>query len=166
MAKWISGWAINRLRALTLWLLGVGVALLLTAGGFWMHEHSILAAHRTAVATVTEYVPRSDPDGKVRFYPTLRFRLEDGSIHQFTGPHGTEVVPFSAGEQVRVMYPAGHPEQAQLATNHRVYRWSIPLGITGFVLFDVGCVFWFEYQRRLRPAPVPRPPAAEDDGDD
>ena len=135
-----------------LWLISAGVLLFLLSGGIWLYELHALASRQVATGTITEYVPRDDAAGHVLFYPHIRFRTPDGTIEQFLGPNGTNPAPFTAGGTVQVIYPAGHPEAARIATHSPRHPVSAALAFIGIVLFDLGGFFWIaHYLRRRKP---------------
>ena len=148
-------------RALTLstvWLIAAGMLLLLVAGGLWLWELRRLRTEQVAPATITEYIARQDASGRVLFYPHLRFRTPDGVIQQFVGPNGTNPAPFTAGENVRVIYPKGHPEAARIASHSAGHPVSAPVALAGIILFDFGGFFWIALYLRRRKARLAAPP--------
>lgn len=140
-------------RALaTLAVLGIslGVLLLVASGIVWLAEHRIDRTRQVTTGTITEYVPHEDRTGRVLFYPRIRFRTPDSTIHQFLGPDGTNPAPFTAGGTVQVFYPSGHPEAARMTTGSPRHPVGRPLCIAGIAVFDVGCLFWIAHFLRRR----------------
>jgi hypothetical protein len=128
------------------WLRWIGIGLLLLsavfAGNSWRLTRGLLRAS----AIVTENVAAFAPGGGVQYVPRLRFRLPSGQIVQALCGPGSDEIDFPAGEAVPVMYPAGHPERAAIATVWRRYAAAIVLGILGVIVLDLGLIL-----QRLRP---------------
>jgi hypothetical protein len=62
---------------------------------------------------------------------------------------GSEDVEYPAGETVPVLYRAGDPQGAVLATAWLAYRGAIAFGVLGVVLFDLGWALRVRLRRRL-----------------
>jgi len=126
-----------------------GAVLLLLAAVFggrsWYSTHGLLRA----TATVTENVATFAPGGGVQYAPRLRFRLPSGEIVQVLCGPGSDEIDFSAGETVPVMCPAGHPDQAVIATVWRRYSDAITFGVLGILILDLGLIL-----QRLTPKAV------------
>ena len=62
---------------------------------------------------------------------------------------GSEEIEFAAGETVPVLYRAGDPQSAVIATMWRAYQGAIVFGVLGVMLFDVGWALRVMLRRRL-----------------
>jgi hypothetical protein len=119
---------------------GLGGALLLLAAAFAANSWRIADPQQRAVGTVTENVASFAPGGGVLYTPRLRFRTPDGKLYQpLVGPASDEP-EFAPGTTLPVLYAAGSPQQARIATIWRSYRTAIVLGIIGTALFDIGLI--------------------------
>ena len=72
------------------------------------------------------------------YTPRFRFRLPSGELVTVQAASGEEEVEFPAGETVPVLYRAGDPQGAMIATTWRAYEGAIVFGVLGVVLFDLG----------------------------
>ena len=126
----------------------VGCALLLIAMGFAAHSWNFAKAHIRTTATVTENVPSFAKEGGILYVPRLRFRASNGEIVQVLAGPGTEDIDFAAGETVPVLYIAGDPQGAIIATAWRAYYAAIVFGLWGTALFDLGWVLRVMLRRR------------------
>jgi hypothetical protein len=62
---------------------------------------------------------------------------------------GADEIEFPAGEMVPVLYRAGDPQGAVLATVWLAYQGAIVFGVLGVVLFDLGWALRGRLRRRL-----------------
>ena len=122
------------------WLPRVGGVLLLLAAGFGVRSWIYTRGRVRAIATVTENVSSFAKQGGVVYTPRLRFRLPSGGWMMVEARSGSDEIEFPAGETVPVLYRAGDPQGAAIATVWRVYYAAIVLGLWGTVLFDLGWV--------------------------
>ena len=116
----------------------VGIALLLVAGGLAVHSWNFARTRVRAIATITENVSEFAKEGGVVYTPRFRFRLPSGELVTVQAASGEEEVEFPAGETVPVLYRAGDPQGAMIATTWRAYEGAIVFGVLGVVLFDLG----------------------------
>ena len=116
----------------------VGVVLLAIAAGLAVHSWNFARTRVRAIATITENVSGFAKEGGVVYTPRFRFRLPSGELVTVQAASGEEEVEFPAGETVPVLYRAGDPQGAMIATTWRAYEGAIVLGVLGVVLFDVG----------------------------
>jgi hypothetical protein len=93
-----------------------------------------------------------DTQGEVNYFPHFRFRDGAGHVVQAVSAVGSNPADFAAGEQVPVLYPAGEPARAEIATTGRVYFWAIALGLPGTLLFDAGVLLGILRRWRAVPA--------------
>jgi hypothetical protein len=116
----------------------LGMALLLVAAGFAVHSWNFARTRVRAIATITENVSGFAKEGGVVYTPRFRFRLPDGRLVTVQAAKGDEAIEFPAGETVPVLYRAGDPQGAIIATVWRAYEGAIVFGVLGVVLFDLG----------------------------
>lgn len=142
-------WAVPPLAAK---LPPVGLVLVLIGAGFALHSWMFARARVQAIATITENVSAFGPKGGVVYTPRFRFRLPDGEMVMMQAAHGSDDVEFPAGEQVPVLYRAGDPQGAIIATLWLAYEGAIVFGGLGAVLFDLGWVLRMRLNKRKRAA--------------
>jgi hypothetical protein len=118
----------------------VGGALMLVGAGYAARSWSFARTQERAMATVTENVSEFAPKGGVVYRPKLRFMTAKGELVQVVAADRSEDVEFAAGDMVPVMYRAGSPQEAIIATVGRAYFWGILFGVMGVVVFDVGLI--------------------------
>jgi len=116
----------------------VGMVLLVIAAGFAVHSWNFARTRVRAAATITENVSEFAKEGGVVYVPRFRFRLPSGELVTVQAASGSEEVEFPAGETVPVLYRAGDPQGAIIATTWRAYEGAIVFGVLGVVLFDLG----------------------------
>lgn len=132
------------------WLPVLGVLLLLLAAGFAARSWSFARHRMRAVATVTENVPHFAAGGGILYYPRVRFRDGSGALVLVESKIGSEDAEFAAGETVPVLYLAGDPQHAVIATAWHLYPAAIWLGIIGTIVFDVGLLVLLGQRRQAR----------------
>lgn len=128
--------------------LWTGACLLAAALITAIPEYLFSRAHEHALATVTEVETQADAAGNLSYIPHFRFRLPSGEVAQVNGRRTHSENDFKPRQTVPVMYPQGHPDAAVLATIPRVYPWGVKLGMSGIVIFDIGCVLWVARRKR------------------
>lgn len=107
-----------------------------------------------AQATVTENMSAFAPEGGVRYSPRLRFRTGDGTLVEVIAGDGGDEPEFAPGAVVPVMYRAGQPQKAVIATVWRVYRTGIVLAVVGTLVFDAGLILLIVVKRRAGSTPA------------
>jgi hypothetical protein len=127
----------------------VGMVLLMIAAGFAAHSWNFARTRVRAVATITENVSGFAKEGGVVYAARFRFRLPSGELVTVQAAEGAEEIEFPAGETVPVLYRAGDPQGAIIASTWRAYRGAIVFGVLGVVLFDVGWALRVMLRRRL-----------------
>jgi hypothetical protein len=115
-----------------------GVMLLVIGAGFAVHSWSFARTRVRATATITENVSGFAKEGGVVYTPRFRFRLPSGELVTVQEASGSEEIEFPAGETVPVLYRAGDPQGAIIATTWRAYEGAIVWGVLGVLVFDVG----------------------------
>lgn len=133
----------------------LGIALLSMAAGFALHSWNFARTRMRATATITENISRFAKGGGVLYTPRFRFRLPSGELVTAQAADGAEEVEFPAGDTVPVLYRAGDPQDAIIATTWRAYRGAIAWGVLGVVLFDLGWVL--RLMSRVKDTVVERP---------
>ena len=127
----------------------VGVLLLVVAAGFAVQSWNFARTRVRTIATITENVSGFAKEGGVVYTPRFRFRLPSGELVTVQAASGSEDVEFPAGETVPVLYRAGDPQGAVLATVWLTYKSAIVFGALGAVLFDLGWALRGRLRRRL-----------------
>jgi hypothetical protein len=116
--------------------------LLLVAAGFAARSWNFARTRVRATATITENVSEFAKEGGVVYTPRFRFRLPDGRLVTVQAAGGAAnssgEIEFPAGETVPVLYRAGDPQGAMIATVWRAYEGAIVFGVLGVVVFDLG----------------------------
>jgi hypothetical protein len=130
----------------------IGLVLVVIAAGFALHSWNFARTRVRAIATITENVSAFAKQGGVVYTPRFRFRLPSGELVMVQAANGSDDVEFPAGENVPVLYRAGDPQGAIIATAWLAYEGAIIFGALGAALFDVGWVFRMRLRRRLRAA--------------
>ena len=119
------------------WLGGGLLALAaLSALSSW---RSTLGLIRTP-ATVADNFEEFATGGGILYRPRLRFRTPEGQLVLVVSHRGSDEIEYEAGAVVPVLYPAGDPQAAIIATTWRVYTVAIWLAVIGTVLVDIGLV--------------------------
>ncbi len=116
----------------------VGIALMAIAAGFAVRSWNFARTRVSATATITENVSGFAKEGGVSYTPRFRFRLPSGELVTVQAAESTEEIEFPAGETVPVLYRAGDPQGAIIATVWRAYEGAIVFGVLGVLIFDVG----------------------------
>jgi hypothetical protein len=149
----------QEMQALRSRLLRLSASLLPWIGGVLMAVSAVSAANTRwtfkswfrAEAVVTENSASQDAKGNVAYVTHLRFRLPSGQLATFTDPitsTDSDDPDLPTAAVVPVVYPAGHPESACIATISRLYKTALIFGILGVALFDAGLVSRFRLKRR------------------
>jgi hypothetical protein len=127
----------------------VGLALVVIAAGFAVRSWNFARTRVRAVATITENVSGFAKEGGVVYTPRFRFRLPNGELVTVQAANGADDIEFPAGENVPVLYRAGDPQGAVLATVWLAYKSAIGFGVLGVALFDLGWALRVRLRRRL-----------------
>jgi hypothetical protein len=127
----------------------VGLVLLAIAAGFAAHSWNFARTRVRATATITENISGFAKEGGVVYTPRLRFRLPNGELVMVQATNGSEEIAFPAGETVPVLYRAGDPQDAIIATVWLAYEGAIVFGGLGTALFDLGWALRVMLRRRL-----------------
>jgi hypothetical protein len=126
-----------------------GVVLLVIGAVFAVHSWNFARTRVRATATITENVSGFAKEGGVVYVPRFRFRLPSGELVTVQAASGSEEVEFPAGETVPVLYRAGDPQGAIIATTWRAYEGAIVWGVLGVLVFDVGWALRVTLRRRM-----------------
>jgi hypothetical protein len=129
----------------------LGLSLLAIAAVFALHTWFTTRSLVRATAVVSENTATQDATGVVSYTSRLRFRLPDGETIVIDDPNRSDDAndpDYVTGATVPVMFSAGHPEQARIATSWRLYHSAWIAGITGTILFDLGLVVLLMLKRR------------------
>jgi hypothetical protein len=135
---------------LAVWLPPIGLVLVVIAVGFALHSWNFARTRVRATATITENVSGFAQQGGVVYTPRFRFRLPSGELVMVQAASlGSEDIEFPAGEKVPVLYRAGDPQGAVIATVWLAYQGAILFGALGAALFDVGWALRVRVRRRM-----------------
>jgi hypothetical protein len=126
----------------------IGGALLVIAAGFGLHSWRFARQRVRATATITENISGFAKEGGVVYTPRFRFRAANGELVQVLAKSGSEDIEFPAGEIVPVLYRAGDPQSAIIATAWLAYEGAIVFGVLGTMLFDLGWALRVMLRRR------------------
>ncbi len=126
----------------------VGLVLLMMAAGFAVRSWNFARTRVKAVATITENVSGFAKAGGVVYTPRFRFRLADGTLVAVQAASGSDEIEFAAGETVPVLYRAGDPQGAVIATVWLAYERASVLGVLGVMVFDLGWALRVMLRRR------------------
>ncbi len=130
-----------------------GAFLMALAAGFAMHSWWAVRSFVRATGTVTENVASKAADGQTVYATHIRFRLPNGALVTAVDPVPSgenEDADFAAGAEVPLVYPAGDPHAAYIATRGRVYFVAIVLGVLGVAVFDFGLILLFTMRRKTQ----------------
>jgi Protein of unknown function (DUF3592) len=130
----------------------VGLVLLAIGAGFAAHSWNFARTRVRATATITENVSSFAKQGGVVYTPRFRFRLPGGELVMVQAATGEEEIEFPAGETVPVLYRAGDPQGAIIATTWLAYEGAIVFGVLGAALFDLGWGLRVMLRRRMAAA--------------
>jgi hypothetical protein len=108
-------------------------------------------------------------DSSYTYYPRVRFRTENGEVHEFTGDVGSNPAAFDVGEDVSVLFDPANPSVARIDSFTQLWFTSLILGGMGLVfsIFGGGGIFVMARGERRETAPLSRsapetnPPSAE-----
>jgi hypothetical protein len=108
-------------------------------------------------------------DSSYTYYPRVRFRTENGEVHEFTGDVGSNPAAFDVGENVRVLFDPANPSVARIDSFMQLWFTSLILVGMGLVfsVFGGSGIFVLARGERRETAPSSRsapetdPPAAE-----
>jgi hypothetical protein len=126
----------------------VGLLLLVIAAGFAAHSWNFARGKVRAEATIAENVAGFAKGGGVVYTPRFRFRTPRGELVTVLNSSGNEEAEFAAGDTVPVLYRAGDPQGAIIATVWLAYQGAIICGVLGTALFDLGWALRVMLRRR------------------
>jgi Protein of unknown function (DUF3592) len=129
----MSGWAP---RVIAYGFVGifclVGPLFLLIAIGSAVHRAVFIHSARQAEGTVIEMRPtRSTRTGAGTYIPVFQFTADDGRGYIIVSDVSVRSNAFSTGEQVRVLYERGHPENARMDAFTPLWLFSMVFGVVG-----------------------------------
>ena len=84
------------------------------------------------------------------YAPRIRFRAGNGELVQLLSGPAKGDAEFEAGEIVPVLYRAGDPQGAIIATVWLAYEGAIVFGVLGVALFDLGWALRVMLRRQCR----------------
>lgn len=113
-----------------------------------MFVHGSVATDGKILSLERVYAQRSS---RYVYKPVFRFYGEDGKIHLVMASSDAHVFkPFRAGDYVRVLYPADHPELARIDSFAQMWSFQAVGGVLGaaLTLFPISLIRKRRAQRR------------------
>jgi hypothetical protein len=118
--------------------------------GIFIHDSVVVDG--TILSLEPVYVPQRS---RTVYKPVFRFWSSDGQIHLVMADSAAHVFkPFKAGDRIRVLYPADHPELARINTFAQMWSFEAVSGFLGAALtmFPIALFRRRRAKRRLDPA--------------
>ena len=113
-----------------------------------MFVHGSVATDGKVLSLERVYAQRSS---RYVYKPVFRFYSEDGKIHLVMASSDAHVFkPLRAGDSVRVLYPADHPELARIDSFAQMWSFQAVGGVLGaaLTLFPISLIRKRRAQRR------------------
>jgi hypothetical protein len=103
----------------------------------------------TAQGVITRIMKR-DTGGRngLTYLPEFTFTTQDGRVVTLISKSGNNPSSFSAGENVEVLYAAGHPENAKIHSFGQIWTTDCVLAFVGSAYAGLTLFAW-RYSRRL-----------------
>jgi hypothetical protein len=120
----------------------VGLSSLVVALGMAVYE-VILRAHSTAAPAIIlaniKHEAQAEPDSNqpstITYCPQFRYTSSDGGSHTIMGSFCSNPPTFAVGQQVRVIYPLGDSNRAQIADVGD--QWGLPIAFSIVAVFMI-----------------------------
>ena len=125
--------------------LGVAVLMLVIATITSISTGFTHAKEQRIQGYVIELVTRTDADGDLFYYPTIRFVLPDGSRQTVQTTEGSWPPAYKVDESVTIVYDPEHPDQARIDSfAGALSLWIVPLvtGILGVAFLLATLLVW------------------------
>jgi hypothetical protein len=136
------------LRAFRVTCLALGPCFLALAFGFAVHTVLFLengvAVDGTVVGMARIHTKETESAG---FAPIFTFTAEGGKTYTVTSDVASYPPEFSAGQHVRVLYGAGSPAGARLASFRQLWLMPVMFCLAGFICWGFGYIL-LRYDRR------------------
>lgn len=119
---------------------GIGLLLLLIAGGFVVWTKSWLNSTVAAEGRVIELVGGSSGPGRRggSYHPVVAFTAQDGRKFEFRSSTGSDPPAFRVGEIVTVRYRPDDPRSAGIDAFFSLYLMPLIFGFIGAIFTLVG----------------------------
>jgi len=82
-----------------------------------------------------------------RYYAEVEFWTPDGAKHRFTSSGGQSAPQYRRGEVINVLYPANHPDKAEVESFTAIWAGPIVLGMFGVACLAGGVWEWRRERR-------------------
>lgn len=137
--------------------LGLGLVFGLLAVGPFLLVLAIVSAVRTEIflrgcvaaeGTVLGLESMRTSHGNHGYSPIFRFTADDGQIHIVVSKVATNPPTFKRGDQVKVMYPPGHPESARIDSYSQLWMFPRVASTLGGLLTWVSVVLVLRRRRQ------------------
>lgn len=131
MGRIIAGFFVTLLGAGLLW-------------GAWALSQRTLDFKANAVATTGEVIDferetsTSDGKRKTMYRPVVRFTTENGQAIEFAGGTSSSSPSYERGEQVKVLYRKGTPEDARIDSFMENWLGPLIVGLFGLIAAPLG----------------------------
>lgn len=119
-------------------ILAIGLSVLWWGYGFYQDTDQLLKNGIRAPGQVTDLIEQRDSDMGKLYYPEITF--EDTAKKEVTFKTNVGTYPPSnkVGDQVEVIYPAGHPEKAQSIGFFSLWIGALICGLIGGIFTIIG----------------------------
>jgi len=94
-------------------VIGIGI-LIFSVVSIW-NKHRQLANSLSANGFVSEFATEMGRSGHL-YYPVVQFEIPSGKTIRFRSSLGSSRTGYSVGQQVKVLYDAHNPQQAEIDT--------------------------------------------------
>lgn len=138
--------------------IGLGLVSVVLAVGPFLLVLALVSAVRTEIflrgcvaanGTVLGLESTRTSHGSHGYSPIFRFTADDGQIHIVVSKVATNPPTFKRDDQVRVMYPPGHPESARIDSYSQLWMFPGAATIIGGVLTWVSVVLILRRRRQI-----------------
>ena len=133
----------------------VGPLFLLIALNVAVHRAVFIHTALRAEGTVIEMRPtHSTRTGAGAYIPVFRYTADDGRIYIIVSDVSVRRLSLSEGEQVRVLYQQGHPENARIDAFTPLWLYSLIFGIVGAAFSSVPALILVNRMRQRSGCPA------------
>jgi hypothetical protein len=120
---------------------GVGILLLFSAAGLFIHEQNFLKKAHMATGKVIELgrsVSSSKSSKSVSYYPVVSFNTAEGKPFTFSSSLSSNPPSYSVGEEVTVYYLPENPQEAEIKGFFSQWLAVIISGFLGLLFSSIG----------------------------
>lgn len=133
----------------------IGLALLLGATLWWVHQRRFVATASHAQGTVVELERHrsnsSSSGSSTTWAPVVQFSTPDGESHTFVSSSSSSPPSYSRGERVEVFYQDGNPEGAVINGWFSLWGGISIFGALGLVFTVMsGVIVWVSRRGSMR----------------